>query len=183
MSDSPAIPELDTERLLLRAHRREDFADCAAMWADPEVVRFIGGKPSTGEQSWARLLRYLGHWTVMGYGFWAIEERRSGRFVGELGFADFRRDITPGLEGTPEAGWALAPWAHGQGYATEALRAALGWGDMHLPASKTLCLITEGHAASVRVAHKCGYEEFRRQDYLGDRVILLGRRRSSSASD
>ena len=49
------------------------------MWADPAVTRFIGGRVFNREEVWARLLRYAGHWQWMGYGFWAIEEKESGR--------------------------------------------------------------------------------------------------------
>jgi len=53
-------PQLETERLSLRGHRLEDFPDCCAMWTDPEVTRFIGGKPSTEQEVWFRLVRYVG---------------------------------------------------------------------------------------------------------------------------
>jgi RimJ/RimL family protein N-acetyltransferase len=86
-----AIPVVETERLVLRGHRRDDLADCVGMWGDPEVTRHIGGRPSTDEEVWARLLRYLGHWQVMGFGYWIVHERASGRFVGEVGFADSDR--------------------------------------------------------------------------------------------
>ncbi|MEY2396091.1 MAG: hypothetical protein QOF94_2436, partial [Acidobacteriaceae bacterium] len=52
------VPILETERLRLRGHRLEDFVQCAAMWADPLVIRYIGGKPLTAEESWTRFLRY-----------------------------------------------------------------------------------------------------------------------------
>src|SRR4051794_241975 len=98
----------------MRGHCVEDFAACAAMWTDPEVTRHIGGRAFSAEESWAKLMRYVGHWALLGYGFWVIEERASGRFAGEAGFADFRRDIRPSLDDTPEIGWVLAPWAHGR---------------------------------------------------------------------
>src|SRR5690606_7603589 len=101
------VPVLETERLRLRGHAMPDFESVAAMWGDPEVVRFISGKPSTREESWARMLRYPGHWSLLGYGFWLIEEKESGRFVGEGGFADFMRAIEPPFD-APEQGWALA---------------------------------------------------------------------------
>ena len=97
-------PVLSTARLRLRGHRREDFEDCAAMWADERVTRFIGGKPSTREQCWARLLRYIGHWALMGFGYWVVEEKASGRHVGEAGLADFRRGLGQGFDDAPECG-------------------------------------------------------------------------------
>lgn len=62
------MPTLRTERLVLRGHRREDLGDCAAMWADPEVTRYLGGRPFSEEEVWGRLLRYVGHWAIMGFG-------------------------------------------------------------------------------------------------------------------
>jgi RimJ/RimL family protein N-acetyltransferase len=63
------VPVIETQRLILRGHRLEDFDALAAMWADPHVARFIGGKPATQEESWARLLRYAGHWRLLGFGY------------------------------------------------------------------------------------------------------------------
>lgn len=175
---TPAVPSLETERLTLRGHTPADYDESAAMWGDPLVTRYIGGRPSTPEESWTRVLRYAGMWALLGYGYWVVRERGSGRFVGEVGLADFRREITPALDGAPEAGWVLAPWAHGRGLATEALRAALSWGDAHLAAPRTVCLIAPENAASLRVAGKCGYRELARGTYKGEATIICERRRS-----
>jgi RimJ/RimL family protein N-acetyltransferase len=169
-----AIPVLETERLILRGNRLDDFPALAALWGDPEVVRFISGKPSTAEESWSRLLRYVGHWALMGYGFWAIEEKASGRYVGETGLAEFRRDFTPALD-TPEVGWVLASWAHGKGYATEAVAAACGWGAERLPATPLACIIAPEHKASINVATKCGFRETARTTYKGGETIIFRR--------
>ncbi len=169
------VPILETERLRLRGHRLADFADCAAMWGDAIVTRYIGGKPFSREEVWTRLLRYVGHWAWLGFGYWAIEENATGEFVGELGFADFKRDIKPSLEGTPELGWVLASRAHGRGYATEAVRAALTWGDQHFGHARTACIIHPENLTSLRVAEKCGYREFQRTTYKGHETILLDR--------
>ena len=161
------IPSLETERLTLRGHRLDDLPDCVSMWADPEVTRFIGGQPSTAEQTWSRLLRYVGHWSVLGWGYWVIREKATGRFVGEAGFADFKRDIQPSFDGTPEIGWALARWAHGRGYGTEAVRAVVAWGDAHLESRRTVCLIAPENLASIGVARKCGYLRVGSREYKG----------------
>lgn len=167
------IPTLETPRLLLRGHTREDFEPMAAMWADPQVTRFIGGKPSTREESWHRFLRYAGMWVVLGYGFWVVEEKASGRFAGEMGFADFGREIDPPID-VPEQGWSLAPWAHGKGYATEAVAAALAWGDKNLK-SDFMCMISPENAPSIRVAEKAGYQEATRTTYKGAPTVLFRR--------
>lgn len=166
---------LETERLRLRAHRMDDFPHCVAMWSDPIVTRHIGGRPYTEEETWARFLRYAGLWKVLGFGYWAIEEKASGSFVGEAGFADFKRELEPSIKGLPEAGWVLVPAAHGKGYATEAVRAALAWGENHLESKRIVCLIDPENAASIRVAEKCGFSEYRRTTYKGSAAILFGR--------
>jgi RimJ/RimL family protein N-acetyltransferase len=133
------VPIVESVRLRLRPHRRDDYPHCCAMWADPVVTRFIGGKPSTPQQTWSRLLSYLGHWQIQNYGYWAIEEKTSGSFIGEIGFADFKRDIDEGMQNVPELGFALAAHAHGKGYATEAVGAVIAWGDRNLPSKRTVC--------------------------------------------
>jgi RimJ/RimL family protein N-acetyltransferase len=167
--------QIKTERLTLHPHTPKDFDDVAAMWADHTVVRHISGKPSTREESWSRLLRYAGHWVTMDFGYWAVRETNSGRFVGDVGLSEFRRDIVPSLEGAAEAGWVLAPWAHGKGFATEAVRAALAWYESHFGALRTVCMIAPENDASLRVADKCGYRAFAQTLYKGEPVILLER--------
>jgi len=174
-SGAVQAPIIETSRLRLRGHRADDLAACAAMWADPAVTRYIGGRGSTEEEAWARILRYAGLWALLGFGYWAIEDRASGRFVGEAGFADFKRDITPALGGAPEIGWALAPWAHGRGLATEAVAAALAWGDRRFGGSPTVCLIDPANHPSLRIAEKTGFREFARATYKATPTILLRR--------
>jgi RimJ/RimL family protein N-acetyltransferase len=169
------VPIIETARLRLRGHRTEDFAACAAMWADPIVTRHPTGKPLSHEETWTKILRYAGLWPLLGYGFWAVEEKASGKFIGELGFADFKRDITPPLGDTSEMGWVLVSQAHGKGYATEAVQAAIVWGDEHFGQKETACLIHPENLASIRVAEKCGYREFRRTTYKNHELILLSR--------
>ncbi len=168
-------PAIETARLTLHGHRLADFPDCAAMWADPEVTRHIGGKPLPAEEVWAKLLRNVGHWALLGFGYWVARERGTGRFVGEVGFMEARREITPSLIGAPEHGWALARWAHGQGFATEAVGATLAWVKDHLGPRRTVCLIDPDNAASIHVAAKCGYREFAQSTYKGAPTILFER--------
>lgn len=145
------------------------------MWADPAVVRFIGGVPSTRQQTWSRLLTYMGHWQALKYGYWAIEEKATGAFTGEVGFADFKRDIIPAMQNVPELGFALVSSAHGKGYATEAVNAVLAWGDAHLPSKRTVCMVNEGNTASLRIVEKAGYQRFERAEFNGTPVLFLER--------
>jgi RimJ/RimL family protein N-acetyltransferase len=173
---------LSTPRLTLRPHTLADYPDCHALWSDPAVTVHIGGRPFTREETWSRHLRYVGHWALLGFGYWVVRETSTGRFVGEVGFADFKRDLEPSLDGAPEAGWVLAPWSHGKGFATEAVRAALAWSDTELGAPRTVCIIDVGNTASVRVADKNGYREFGRANYKGADLILY-ERASASGTD
>jgi RimJ/RimL family protein N-acetyltransferase len=169
---APVAPVLETERLLLRGHRLDDYEALAAIWADPLVVRHISGTPSSPGDSWARLLRYVGHWALLGYGFWALEERATGRFVGEVGFGDFRRKIEPPIT-APEMGWVLAPSVHGKGYATEAVRAARAWGLERFGPIEIACIIDPGNTGSIRVAEKAGFREKLRTTYEGGPTIMF----------
>jgi len=170
-----SCPVLETSWLRLRAHRLDDFAACAAMWADPAVTRYIGGKPLTEEEAWTKFLRYAGHWSLLGFGYWAVEEKETGRFIGELGFADYKRNMQPSIQGTPEAGWIFSPAAHGKGYATEALREVLDWGEVRFEGGRTVCLIHPENAASIRLAEKCGYKEAQKTSYKERPAILFSR--------
>jgi RimJ/RimL family protein N-acetyltransferase len=168
-------PQIETERLILRAHRRADFEDSFAMWSDPQVVEFISGTPSTRQQAWNRVVTYAGSWALLGFGYWLVSEKATGAFVGEAGVADFHRDIDPALAGIPEAGWVFATRAHGRGLATEAVRAVLAWCDETLGASLTICLVDPRNAASIRVAQKCGYRETRRGLLNGQPCVFFER--------
>src|SRR5688500_15052962 len=163
---------IETERLTLRLHRVEDFANTAEMWGDPVVTKHIGGKPSTTEESWHRILRNMGHWQAMGWGYWVVREKKTGRFAGEAGFAHLKRELDPSFGDTPEAGWVLSPWAHGKGFAAEAMRAALAWlGEK----KRTVCMIDPDNEASLKLAAKLGYREYARTTYKGAPSVLLER--------
>jgi len=167
------VPIIETERLRLRGHTMDDFAHCTALWGNAAVTQYIGGKPLTTEECWSRFLRYFGHWSLLGFGFWVVEERETGDFVGEVGFADYKREIEPPLGDAPELGWVLAPSKHGKGYATEAVRAVLRWGREHFGANNAVCLIHPDHRASIRVAEKCGFEERNVAMYRGRPTIIF----------
>ncbi|GAC1538838.1 MAG: GNAT family N-acetyltransferase [Candidatus Velthaea sp.] len=171
------IPVLTTERLRLRAHALDDFDASCRMWADPMVTRYIGGKPSTAQQTWQRILGYAGHWKLLNFGYWVVEETASGRFAGEIGFANFKRNIDASMRDIPELGWALAPEFHGKGYATEALRTVIGWGDKRFTTPRTVCLINPENAPSLSVAAKCGYTQIGRSTLNDSPVLLFERHR------
>jgi RimJ/RimL family protein N-acetyltransferase len=167
------IPVVETERLILRDHRLSDFDGYAALWRDPVVTRFIGGKARTREESWVRFLRHAGMWHHLGFGFWAIEEKASGALIGEAGFHELKRNIEPSLEGTLEAGWSLLPTAHGKGYGSEAVCGMLGWAAANRAGMAITCFIDPDNAASIRVAKKSGFVERARTTYAGEPVVIF----------
>ncbi len=182
LPETPPLPyqlatdvRLDTERLQLRPPAPADLEDSLSLWSDPEVTRFIGGRPFTREEVWARILRYIGHWTALGYGFFTVRERQTGRYLGEVGLADFKRDMSPPLTGAAEVGWALVPAAHGRGFASEAVRAALAWHEQAIGPQRTACMIAPENQASIRVAEKCGFRWYADATYRGEATQLFER--------
>lgn len=167
---------LETERLILDLHGLEHFEPLCRMWGDAAVIRYIG-QPSTPQEAWMRLLRYRGLWPLLGHGYWALTEKATGRFVGDLGFADFHRAIEPSIRGVPEAGWVLAGWAHGQGFASEALAAALAWLDGQGGHESSVCLIAPENEPSLRLALRFGFRQERTVSFLGQDTLLLRRAR------
>ncbi|WP_420409106.1 GNAT family N-acetyltransferase [Hoeflea sp.] len=154
-----ARADILTARTRMRRHTIADFDESAALWGDPDIVRHISGKPSTRSETWSRLLRYIGHWEALSFGYWVVEDRVTGRFLGEVGLADYKRDITPSLDPWPEIGWVIATHAQGRGLATETVAAALDWSDRWLKAERTVCIIAPDHLASIRVGRKNGFAE------------------------
>ncbi len=170
-----SCPEILTSRLRLRPHHRDDLSEAFRLWTDPVVIEHTLGRPSSRQEVWSRLLRYAGHWALMGFGYWVVEVRASGKFVGEIGFADFKREMSPSIEGVPELGWALLPEFHGQGFATEAVGAAILWGIDKLESKTIVCIIDPQNKASFRVAEKCGFH-LRETARRGDQPTLLWQR-------
>ncbi|WP_373488648.1 GNAT family N-acetyltransferase [Blastomonas sp.] len=153
----PPPPVIETPRLRLRGAELADFEAFAAMWADDRVTQFIGGSPRTLNESWLRFIGIVGMWSLIGYGYWMFTVRQTGALVGCGGLARFDRGIAE-LEDYPEAGWAIAPDAWGQGLVSEAMAAVMDWSDNVLRAPEARCIIDPGHAASERVAAKLGFE-------------------------
>ena len=169
-----------TERLVLRRHGLEDFAASAALWADPDVVRHVTGTPSPRAESWARLLRHAGHRALFGHGYWTVRDRASDAFLGEVGLADWKREIAPSIEGEPEAGWVFRPDAQGRGLAREAVRAMLAWADARLDAPSTVCIVAPAQTASIRLARAVGYEKVLETRYRDEPTLLFRRPRGGA---
>jgi len=115
-----AGPVLETARLILRPPVEADFADWAALMADPEATRFLGG-PLAVTAGWRALATHAGVWSLRGYGMFSVVERATGRWIGRIG-----PWLPPDWPG-PEIGWALARPAWGNGFAYEGATAAIDW--------------------------------------------------------
>lgn len=141
------VPELATERLLLRGWRESDLDAYAAIAADEETMRWVGGMQPR-PTAWRTLALYAGHWALRGYGLWAVE--CGGELVGRIGL--WRPEGWPGLE----LGWMLARHTWGNGYATEAAAAAVAWAWEQLDVDRLISLINPDNARSIRVAERLG---------------------------
>ena len=166
---------IETSRLILRAYCREDFPAVRELSADPRMWTYSERGPMRPDEAWSRLLRHLGHWTLAGFGLFAVEERMTGRFVGEAGCSDFRRELGKDFDPFPEISWAIAPDAQGQGYAVEAGTAALRWMAANRGDKTTVCLINRDNLSSLRVAETLGYQPFRTLVYRDYPAVLMRR--------
>ena len=145
------VPELRTERLLLRGFRYDDYERWVDVLSDP--VAGVGmGKASgfTPHEAWLDMVTLTGHWMLRGFGHWAMEELETGRLVGRAGL--YHPPDWPGIE----VGWTVAREARGKGYAPEAARAACDWAHRELGTTHVLSLIHPGNESSIRVAEKLG---------------------------
>lgn len=147
MSMPLAIPTLETERLRLRGWREDDLHPFAEFCASEVLTRFVGGTIDR-RATWGRIAAYLGHWTLRGYGHWAIEEKASGRFVGYAGLWN------PEGWPEPEVIWGLMADAHGQGYATEAAGRAREFAYRNLGWRTAVSFIAPENLPSRRVAQR-----------------------------
>ena len=179
MLKQSCTPVIETERLRLRGHREDDLANCVAMWSEEAVTRFTVGRQLTEEEIWMRMLRHIGHWALLDFGYWVVEEKATGAFLGEAGIAEFHRGIEPSILGIPEVGWVFASTAHGKGYAHEAARAILAWGEEHFGSDRSVCIIAPENAPSLKLAAKLGYTAEAETIFRGNPALILGRGRST----
>jgi RimJ/RimL family protein N-acetyltransferase len=145
------MPTLETERLLLRPLTNDDLDELAAIVADPEVQRFIGGGVHDRAAAWRQMAIFRGHDALRGFSQNAVVERSTGRLVGRAGL--WLPEGWPGLE----VGWVLARDVWGRGYATEAGCAWRDWAFDVLGADDLISVIHPDNIASMRVAERIGH--------------------------
>ena len=163
-----AASELETERLRLRQFRESDFPIYEAWCANPDLMRYLGGRTFGTNEAWRHMAYILGHWQMRGYGYYAVEEKESGRLVGRVGFTDAQG--WPGFE----LGWTLAPDVRGRGYATEAARFLLGYAFEQLERPHVISLIHPDNAPSRRVAERLGERIEGETEVLTMPVLIYG---------
>ena len=161
------MTSLETPRLALRPFAREDLDPYAALSADPEVTRYIGG-PQDRAGAWRFMALALGHLRLRGYSQSAVVEKATGRLVGRGGL--WYPEGWPGLE----VGWVLARGAWGRGYATELGAACRDHAFAELGADRLYSIIHPDNTASVRVAERIGHRLLGETEVGGVRCLLYG---------
>ena len=142
---------IETERLILREIDPErDFDAWAHAMADPATVRYLGMKPQTRVEAWRGMAAAIGHWSIRGYGFFSLEHKQTGEWVGRVG------PWFPEGWPAPEVGWTISPRHLRRGYATEAARASLDFVFNTLQWPSVIHCILDGNEPSIGVAKKIG---------------------------
>ena len=143
---------LETERLILRPFAIDDFDAFAAMYADPRVAEFVteDGKPLSRFSAWRAFATIVGHWTLRGFGLFAVVERATGTFVGRIG--PWQPEGWPGFE----IGWTLRSEYWGRGYATEAVKRCIENAFTELDRSHISSFIAPENMRSIHVAERVG---------------------------
>jgi RimJ/RimL family protein N-acetyltransferase len=164
-----SIPYLQTERLVLREYRREDFDAFAAHLADPASAAHL--VPADRQAAWRIFCSQAGMWLIHGAGWWAVEETESGRLVGNVG-AFFREEST-----VMELGWNSYRAFWGQGFAREAAAAALRHAFEVRGEPRVRALIASANESSVRVARHLGLVHEAETEIFGRAVGVYMRER------
>ena len=163
---------LETPRLRLRMFCQADTEAYADMLADPEVARYLShGQPLAPSEAWRHMAMLLGHWQLLGFGPWAVEERASGELVGRIG--PYYPAGWPGLELI----WTIRRQSWGQGYATEGAHAALACVFGQMRRDRVISLIRPQNTASIRVAEKLGQRLQERMEFYGEEALVYGTNR------
>jgi RimJ/RimL family protein N-acetyltransferase len=176
---------LETERLLLRPLSLDDLDALAPFYADPEVMRYMGGKTLTREETAAGIARMVGWFEADGFGQLAVLRKEDGELLGRCGLLIWETEPWKPLskaeadgETETEVGYALGQPHWGRGYATEAATAVRDYARTELGETRLIALIQQGNEPSRRVAEKLGMEYERDVELRFARVRLyaLGKR-------
>jgi RimJ/RimL family protein N-acetyltransferase len=161
------VPEILTPRLRLRGWREGDVELMAAIYAEPEVVRYL--RPLDLEGTRQQLGRFVDHWEEHGFGLWAVEERSSSRLIGRIGLAN--HDDWTASNNDAEVGWTLDRSTWGQGIATEGGAAALRFGFEMKRMDRIISIAHRQNVASQRVMEKLGLRREGETDWRENPVV------------
>jgi RimJ/RimL family protein N-acetyltransferase len=164
-----SVPHLQTERLLLREYRREDFDAFAAHLANRESSPVSA--PADRQTAWRIFGSHAGLWLVHGAGWWSVEERQTGQLVGNVG-AFFREGSTE-----MELGWNTYSAFWGQGFASEAAAAVLKHALEIRREPKVRALIAPANESSIRVAKRLGLAYEGETELFGNAIGCYVRKR------
>jgi RimJ/RimL family protein N-acetyltransferase len=171
------VLELETDRLLLRAPVTEDADALAPMYADPEVMRYVGdGRTLTRGETERSVKRMIERWEADGFGLFTTVRKDDEAIIGRVGLLVWNTDTwepTTRAQAADnpsevEVGYTLGRPFWGQGFATEAASAVRDYALDELGADRLIALIIHGNTASENVARKLGLEY--------ERDVMLGRR-------
>ncbi len=168
-------PRIETDRLVLRPWRKDDFRPYFELLQHPEVHRHFGPEPMGKEECWRRLSAAVGSWTLIGFGGWAVERQSDGKLIGMLSLFNAWRALEPEFGEQPEMGWIFSHEVHGQGMAGEACRAVIGWAEANLEPTPIWAIIAPQNEPSLRLAAKLGFERVGDTTYHGDPTVVLQR--------
>lgn len=154
--------ELETQRLLLRAWRDADLDPLAEICADPLVMRYFPGL-LTRDECAAAIARCRLHFIRHGFGFWALERKSDGRFIGLTGLSWSRLPLPfcPAVE----IGWRLARDQWGQGLAREAAEASLACAFEQLELPDVVAYTAAGNELSLRLMRTLGMQAEPHEDF------------------
>ncbi|MGH7646782.1 MAG: GNAT family N-acetyltransferase [Gemmatimonadaceae bacterium] len=146
-----AIPTLVTDRLVLRAFVQRDIDEYAAIIGDPDVTRHLGdGRPLSRAEAWRQMAMILGHWTLLGYGLWAVEEKATGALMGRIGCQ--QPEAFPGFE----IAYTLGRQFWGRRFAREGAAVALAYARDVLGRTDIISVIRPANVGSIRVSQSLG---------------------------
>lgn len=156
------VPELSTERLVLRAWRDSDLAPFAALSADPRVMEHFASALSPAESA-AMVERIRRHFASHGFGLWAVEAPGVADFIGFVGLVHvpFAAAFTPAIE----VGWRIAAEHWGRGYATEGARRVVAFGFDQLHLEQIVSIAMTANQRSRRVMEKLGLQRSPADDF------------------
>ena len=168
-------PRIETERLVLRAWRKDDFRPYHALIQHRAVHRHFGPDPMGLEECWRRVTAAAGGWQFNGFGTWVVERKADGKLLGNVGLFTAWRDLEPEFGEEPEMGWIMAAETHGQGLASEAGRAAIQWAEANLDPTPIWAIIAPANEPSLKLAERLGFERVHEIPYQGDPTLVLKR--------